>query len=73
LTETELEQAVFSLQPGEHSAVIHTRLGYHILEVTERDTHHPLDPDARLALQTQSLEQWLAKRRSQSEIKIIAQ
>jgi peptidyl-prolyl cis-trans isomerase C len=73
LTEPALEQAAFSLKPGEHSAVIHTRLGYHIVEVIERDAHHQLDPDARLALQTQAVEQWLAKRRSQSEIKIIAQ
>jgi peptidyl-prolyl cis-trans isomerase C len=73
LTEPALEQAAFSLQPGEHSAVIHTRLGYHIMEVIERDAHHPLDPDARLVLQSQAVEQWLAKRRSQSEIKIITQ
>jgi peptidyl-prolyl cis-trans isomerase C len=73
LTEPALEQAAFSLQPGEHSAVIHTRLGYHIVEVIERDAHHPLDPDARLALQGQAVEQWLAKYRSQSEIKIVTQ
>jgi peptidyl-prolyl cis-trans isomerase C len=73
LTEPALEQAAFSLQPGEHSAVIHTRLGYHIVEVIERDAHHPLDPDARLTLQGQAVEQWLAKRRSQSEIKIVTQ
>ena len=73
LTEPTLEEAAFSLQPGEHSSVIHTRLGYHILEVIERDPQHPLDPEARLALQTQAVEQWLAQRRSQSEIKIITQ
>ena len=73
LTEPALEEAAFSLQPGEHSSVIHTRLGYHILEVIERDPQHPLDPDARLALQTQAVAQWLAQRRSQSEIKIITQ
>jgi peptidyl-prolyl cis-trans isomerase C len=73
LTEPALEQAAFSLQPGEHSSVIHTRLGYHILEVIERDPQHPLDPDARLALQTQAVKQWLARTRSQSDIKVFTQ
>ncbi len=72
LTEPELEQAAFSLQPGEHSGVIHTRLGYHILEVIERDPQHPLDPEARLVLQSQAVRQWLDQRRKQSEIKIMA-
>jgi peptidyl-prolyl cis-trans isomerase C len=73
LIEPALEQAAFSLQPGEHSNVIHTRLGYHILEVIERDPQHPLEPDARQALQTQAVRSWLAQRRSQSDIKIFIQ
>lgn len=71
LTEPELEKAAFSLKPGEHSGVIHTSLGYHILEVIERDPQRVLDPEARLVLQTQAVEKWLAQRRSQSQIKII--
>jgi parvulin-like peptidyl-prolyl isomerase len=73
LTEPELEQAAFKLQPGEHSQVIHTRLGYHILELIERDPQRPLEPDARLALQNNAVKQWLAQRRSQSDIKILTQ
>ncbi len=71
LTETALEDAAFALQPGEYSSVIQTRLGYHILQVIERDPQRPLSPDARLVLQEKVLHDWLAERRSQSQIQII--
>lgn len=67
----DLEKAAFSLQDGEYSQVIETPSGYHILQVTERDAQRPLDPDARLALQAQALEDWLADRRQQSDIEIL--
>jgi parvulin-like peptidyl-prolyl isomerase len=70
LLDPKLDEAAFSLQPGEHSQVIQTGAGYHILQVLERDPERPLDPDARLVLQSQALEDWLAARRSQSEIEI---
>jgi hypothetical protein len=40
--------------------------------VIERDPQRPLDPDARLKLQMQALQSWLAKERSQSEIQILS-
>jgi peptidyl-prolyl cis-trans isomerase C len=67
-----LEQAAFSLEPGKYSQVIQTSTGYHILQVIERDPQRPLDPDARLKLQMQALQSWLAKERSQSEIQILS-
>jgi parvulin-like peptidyl-prolyl isomerase len=71
LTEPALEETAFTLQPGQYSSVIKTRMGYHILQVIERDTQRPLTPDARLVLQTQALHQWLAERRRQSDIQIM--
>lgn len=68
LTDAQLEAAVFSLQPGDFSQVIETRHGFHIVQVIEVDALRPLEPDARLALQAQSLEKWLEERRGQSEI-----
>jgi hypothetical protein len=39
--------------------------------VLERNPQHPLSPDARLALQTQAVMDWLAQRRSQSQIEVM--
>lgn len=73
LTQPELEQAAFNLEPGQHSEIIETDLGYHIIEVIERDPAHPLDPEARLVLQEQALNQWVEDRREQSDIEILIQ
>ena len=68
LLEPELEEAAFSLEPGQHSAVIATEVGYHILFVMERDLQHPLSPDAYLVMQENALNDWLAQRRAESDI-----
>ena len=72
LLDPRLDEAVFKLQPGEHSPVIQTEAGFFILQVIERDPARTLDPGARLALQSKALEAWLAARRAQSKIEIIA-
>ena len=71
LPDKKLEEAAFSLQPDQFSAVIESPAGFHILQVLERDPQHPLSPDARLALQTQAVVDWLAQRRTQSQIEIL--
>jgi len=68
LLEPELEEAAFSLEPGQHSGVIATEVGYHILLVVERDAQHPLSPDAYLVMQENALNDWLAQKRAESEI-----
>jgi peptidyl-prolyl cis-trans isomerase C len=68
LTEKALEEAAFSLEPGQYSQIIQTPIGYHILAVIERDPTHVLEPNARLILQEQALSSWLQQRRAQSEI-----
>jgi peptidyl-prolyl cis-trans isomerase C len=70
LTESALEEAVFKLKPGEHTGVIQTQLGFHILLLIELDPQHPLDPTARLVLQTNALQDWLETQRKQSDIQV---
>ncbi|MBN2501409.1 MAG: SurA N-terminal domain-containing protein [Anaerolineales bacterium] len=70
LLETELEEVAFSLQPGQYSEVIESRLGFHILQVLDYAADRPLSADARLTLQTHALEDWLAQKRAESQIEI---
>jgi peptidyl-prolyl cis-trans isomerase C len=68
LLEPELEEAAFSLEPGQYSDVIETEVGYHILLVLERDPQHQLSPDAYLVMQEKALQDWLAQKRDESKI-----
>lgn len=71
LLDKKLEDAAFNLQPQAYSEVIQTLAGYHILQLLERDPERPLTPEARLALQTQAVQNWLQERRSQANIQIL--
>jgi peptidyl-prolyl cis-trans isomerase C len=71
LMDKKLEEAAFNLQPQAYSEIIQTPAGYHILQLLERDSQRPLTPEARLALQTQAVQNWLQERRSQAKIQIL--
>jgi len=68
LPETAIEEAAFALQPGQHSDVIQTETGYHILFVVERDPGRLLSPDALLTLQKRAVADWLTQQRNKSTI-----
>lgn len=70
LLQPEVEEAAFALQPGEYSDIIETDIGYHLIEVLDRDPNRPLSPQARLQLQIAALEDWLAQQRAASEIEL---
>jgi peptidyl-prolyl cis-trans isomerase C len=70
LLEPELEDAAFDLNPGEYSQVIQTRLGYHILQVIERESERALEPDAHLTLQIKALRDWVEMQQQESDIQI---
>jgi peptidyl-prolyl cis-trans isomerase C len=71
LTQPEVEAAVFAMQPGETSGIIASSLGYHIVNVLERENDHPLSTEARLMLQEKALQDWLTAEREKSTIEIL--
>jgi len=71
LSDKEIEEAAFTLQPGQYSAIIKTSAGYHILQVLERDPARPLSPDALQALQIQAIADWIKQQREQNKIEIL--
>ncbi len=71
LPDKKLEDAAFGLQEKQNSAIIETLAGFHILQLIERDPQHNLSPDALRTLQNQAVRDWLAQRRSQSDIQIL--
>ncbi len=44
LLQPEVEEAAFSLQPGEVSQVIKSAIGFHLVQVIEKDPARPVDP-----------------------------
>lgn len=72
LLQPAVEAAVFALEAGQYTPIIQTEIGFHIVQVIERDPQHPLVPGARLALQTLAVEDWLNQRRNESDVQIFA-
>ena len=68
LLEPKIEEAAFGLGVGDHSVVIETNVGFHIIRVLERDPDRPLSPDAYLALQERALKNWIEQQRQQANI-----
>lgn len=68
LTTPELEAAVFELAPGAHARIVETSLGFHIVEVIERDLQRELSPQAALAVRKAAVDSWLAELRVGAEI-----
>lgn len=65
-----VEEAAFALQVGEHSDIIESEIGYHIVMVLAAE-ERPLTNDARLTLQRRALHAWLAEQREISTIEVL--
>ena len=68
LLDPRFEEIAFNLAVGQHSDVIATDVGFHILRVLERDPERPLSPDAALALQELALKNWIEEQRQQADV-----
>ncbi|MBV6450077.1 MAG: Foldase protein PrsA [Anaerolineales bacterium] len=68
LLEPSIEDTAFNLNEGEHSDVIATEVGFHILRILARDPARPLSPDAMLALQERALKDWVEQERGKADI-----
>jgi peptidyl-prolyl cis-trans isomerase C len=73
LLNEKIEEAAFGLTVGEHSDVIATDVGFHIIRVLARDPQRPLSPDAYLALQELALKKWIEEQRQQAAIVLAPQ
>ena len=70
LFQPEVEEAAFALQPGETSAIVESILGYHLIEVLEREADRELSPQAHLQLQLQALDDWIDEELGKSDIEV---
>jgi peptidyl-prolyl cis-trans isomerase C len=67
----EVETAAFTLQPGEVSAVIKSAIGYHLVQVIEKDPARLVDPDAKTILQHNAINEWVKQETAKSKIEIL--
>jgi len=68
LVAPEVERAAFDLQPGQFSGVVTSVLGYHIVQVVERDPARPITQENMLLLQDQAVQEWIEGLWTQAEI-----
>jgi len=64
----EVEEAAFALQPGQFSQVVLSSLGYHIVQVIERDPARPVSQKNLLFLQDRALQEWVEGLWAQAEV-----
>lgn len=70
LTAPEVETAAFSLQSGQISDVIHSSLGYHIVQVMDRVPDQEISAENLRLLRDRNVREWLDALRKQADIEI---
>ena len=71
LLDPAVDEAVFKLDAGQHTPVLQSAIGYHIIQVIERNANQPLSPDALLFVQAQAIREWISERRASSQIEYL--
>lgn len=65
------EDVIFSLEPGELSAVVDSEFGFHVVEVLEVDPEREMDEAQRFQVQEKLFLDWVRKQRDASDIEIL--
>lgn len=73
LLNMQIEDAAFGLEVGQHSDVIASDVGFHIVRILERDPNRPLSPDALLTLQELALKKWIDEQRAKANVVLAPQ
>jgi len=68
LVAPEVEDAAFALQPGQSSGVVTSALGYHIVQVIERDPARSVNAENLRLLQDRAVQQWIEQLWSQAAV-----
>lgn len=68
LVAPEVEAAAFALQPGQFSGVIPSVLGYHIVQVVERDPARPVNQQNLDMLRNRKIQEWIETMWAQAQI-----
>ncbi len=68
LIASEVEEAAFSLQPGQYSDVVMSPLGYHIVQVVERDPDRSISPENQQLLRERAVQDWIEELWTQAEV-----
>ena len=71
LTQKEVEEAAFALEQGQYSQVVKSDIGYHIVQVIEKDAQRELSPDAKQVLKHIEIDNWLEEKYNESDINVI--
>ena len=59
LVAAEVEDAAFALQPGQFSGVVGSALGYHLVQIIERDPARSVSPENLRLLQDRAVQEWI--------------
>ena len=63
-----VEKVAFALEPGQISEPVHSPLGWHLVQVLERDPAREISPEMLAALRQQAFMRWLEGERQRAKI-----
>jgi parvulin-like peptidyl-prolyl isomerase len=65
-----IDNAVFSMQPGQISDPILDNSGYHIIQVLDTDASRPVAPDELSTLRSKAYSNWLSQQHGSQDLKL---